>query len=257
MRWKPLVLGVLGLLAATAVGCKEQCFMNEADFKHYEQDLQQPRLEGNPQVALVPQGLDMKAPPTVEDPDRPARYITLAEAFGLALEHGRIGSEGEHVPGTFNDSLLGFAGGNLVGTDAVRVLALNPAVVATNIESSLSKFDAIWNTSMTWTQTDVSTGGNPFLGFNNGQGANFNTSVVKPLPTGGVAGITFTTAYTDLFRPPAGFVNPQYRPALQFQFEQPLLQGFGVEVNEIAPVHPPSVLTPFNTSSRTEGIVIT
>lgn len=250
-----MVLAVFGLIAA--VGCERDCFTNEADLNHYTQDQQLPRLDGNPAVALVPQGLDMKAPPTVETPDLPPRYLTLAEAFALALEHGRIGSQSEHTPGTFSDLLLPFTGGPSSFTDGVRVLALNPAIVATNIESSLSKFDAVWNTSMTWTQTNESTGGNPFLGFNNGQSANFTTDLIKPLPTGGVAGITFTTAYTDLFNPPAGFVNPQYRPSLNFTFEQPLLQGFGVELNEIAPTHPASVLTPYNNSSRTEGVVIT
>ena len=66
----------------------------------------------------------------------------------------------------------------------------------------------------------------------------FKARCLKPLPTGGVAGITFSTVYTNLTAPPAGIVNPAYRPTLQFQFEQPLLQGFGVEINELRRQHP-------------------
>src|SRR5262249_43069803 len=42
-----------------------------------------------------------------------------------------------------------------------------------------------------------------------------------------------------------------------FQFEQPLLQAFGVEINQIRATHPGSMLTPFNVGGRVEGILIT
>src|SRR5205823_4465530 len=35
------------------------------------------------------------------------------------------------------------------------------------------------------------------------------------------------------------------------------LQGFGVEINEVRPSHPGSLLTSFSNPSRTEGILIT
>jgi outer membrane protein TolC len=84
-----------------------------------------------------------------------------------------------------------------------------------------------------------------------------------------VAGITFSTDYTLVTNPPTNAVlpdgttinflnvNPQYRPKLQFQFEQPLLQNFGVEINQLRSNHPNSVLTPYTTNLRTEGILIT
>jgi outer membrane protein TolC len=82
------------------------------------------------------------------------------------------------------------------------------------------------------------------------------------LPTGGVAGITFNTTYQNLTQPPQNnptfpFQNPAYTPKLTFQFEQPLLQGYGVEINQLRNTHPGSILTPFNTASRVEGILIT
>ena len=85
--------------------------------------------------------------------------------------------------------------------------------------------------------------------------AQFRTSLLKPLPTGGVAGITFTTDYENTNLPAR--VNPSYRPNVQFLFEQPLLQGYGVEINQLRAAHPGSVLTPFQTGGRVEGILIT
>jgi outer membrane protein TolC len=83
------------------------------------------------------------------------------------------------------------------------------------------------------------------------------------LPTGGVAGITFSTNYQDLTNPlqfsaTAPVVNPAWSPQLQFQFEQPLLQGFGIEINQLRATHPGSILNPiFPTGGRVEGILIT
>src|SRR5262249_13752089 len=70
--------------------------------------------------------------------------------------------------------------------------------------------------------------------------ANFRTSLIKPLPTGGIAGITFNNDYQFTNLPAR--VNPSYTPSLQFQFEQPLLRGYGVELNQIRTDFPQGVL---------------
>src|SRR5262249_34434114 len=98
-----------------------------------------------------------------------------------------------------------------------------------------------------WNTTDIPVGGNILNNFTNGTVGELSTSLVKPLPTGGVAGITFDTRYTLLSAPPAGNINPTYRPSLTFGFDQPLLQGFGVELNELLPRHPGA--TPLSGSS--------
>ena len=91
-----------------------------------------------------------------------------------------------------------------------------------------------------------------------------SSGVYKPLATGGVTGITYSTDYTFLTAPPVfngtATVNPSYRPQLQFLFEQPLLQYFGVEINQISPLQAGSLLVPGLRASggtRTEGILIT
>jgi outer membrane protein TolC len=144
----------------------------------------------------------------------------------------------------------------------IRVLAFDPAIVEADIEASLAKFDVHWTSNLNYTTTDqpVATALQTFQAAGqvnaiNTNDATFSTALLKPLPTGGVAGITFQTAY-EFTNLPAR-VNPSYRPTLQFQFEQPLLQGFGVEINQLRPTHPGSILTPFNVGGRVEGVLIT
>ncbi len=266
MRWK-VVLAWLALAVLIVAGCKQQCFLNECDYYHYR-DIMPETINNNcgPGPSVCPATVNIPQPKTIADPDRPIRYMSLAEAIALALQNGTVGfqnpifSEGGNP---YNDTLVSFQGINVFGSDRIRVLALDPAIVGTNIEASLAKFDVQWNTSMTWNTTDqpVSTSQQAFQAATTGasaiqtQAATIQSSLLKPLPTGGVAGITFTTNYTfSNLHPP---INPDYQPILQFQFEQPLLQGYGVEINQLRPTHPGSVLTPFNVGGRVEGVVIT
>jgi outer membrane protein TolC len=259
MRWKHAIAG-LALALAGIVGCRQQCFLHECDADHYPLLTGMPKLECDPSASIKPATLTMPKPTDVNDPDRPIRPLTLAEAIALALENGTTGSQAVANAGLANDNLLSFTGSSVVGSDSIRVLSLDPSIVAANIEDSLSKFDAQWNSSITWNTQDLPP--QSLNAFTNGETAQFVTSLLKPLPTGGVAGITFSTQYQFLAQPVniAGvqILNPSYSPQLQFQFEQPLLQGAGVEINQLRATHPGSVLTPFpNTGGRVEGILIT
>jgi outer membrane protein TolC len=261
-RWKS---GLTMLLAfsALAAGCKQHCFMTECDYDHYH-SLALPRLDCDPAAAITPTLRDGPAPADVFNPDRPIRYISLSESVAIALEQGTVGIENGGGPtGTIIDRLASFNGRSVVGSDSIRVLALDPAITGTDIEASLSKFDARWTSSMAWQSIDnpiataedvLLAGGRPVSALQ-AEDAFFRSSLLKPLPSGGVAGITFRTDYelSNLNSP----VNPAYRPSLQFQFEQPLLQGFGVEINELRSSHPGSILTPFANAGRVEGILIT
>jgi outer membrane protein TolC len=272
MGWKQVAAG-LALAIAGVVGCARQCFLHECDADDYLK-FGPANLECDPTKSIVPATAAVAVPSTVNDPDRKLRFLTLKEAMALALENGRVGPEtpdnvgGSNFPGaglnTFNgsDALIQFNINSLTGTDSIRVLSLDPAILATSIESSLSKFDAQWTSSMTWNTSDQPFNGTNF--FNSGSNtATFNTALLKPLPTGGVTGITFSTTYQDLTNSRQlgnlAPINPSYTPRLQFQFEQPLLQGFGVEINQLRPSHPGSILTPFPTGliNANEGILIT
>jgi outer membrane protein TolC len=251
MRWKQVVVG-LALIVTGVAGCKQQCFLNECDYSHYRELGLPEKLEYDPSATFKPMSTAVMRPATVDDPERPPRFLTLAEAIAIALERGNIGDQGADT------TLTGIVRpGQQALSDSIRVLSLDPAIAATDIEGSLAKFDAQWNTSMTWNYTDQPPQG--LNQFNSGSNAQFSSSLLKPLPTGGVAGITFSTNYQDLSNPPRNFsiLNPAYTPRLQFQFEQPLLQGYGVEINQLRASHPGSVLTPFATGGRVPGILIT
>jgi outer membrane protein TolC len=259
MRWKTVVAGlVLGLVAT--VGCKQQCFLTECDYDHYRQ-IMPANLECDLTKSVIPSSRAVPKPATVLDSERPARPLSLQEAIAMSLENGTIGSP--TLNGTANLNLATFAGrAAFTAENSVRVIALDPAVVGADIEASLAKFDARWTSAMNWSVTDQPTGSNALQSFQNGDHSTFNTALLKPLPTGGVAGITFRTDYQFLSAPPpttpgTTFTNPAYRPSLQFQFEQPLLQGYGIEINQLRNTHPGSVLTPFPVGGRVEGILIT
>ena len=168
-----------------------------------------------------------------------------------------------NAPGQVSDDLVVFAGRGVTEPDSVRVLAMDPAQVGATIEEALAKFDAVWSTGMSWNATDQPTQG--LTAFQNGQGAAFTTTLAKPLASGGVAGVTFATNYLLLANPPPpglfSVVNPSYNTSVQVGFEQPLLRGFGVDINEVLPGFPGALLFPSINSRKSagtpEGILVT
>ena len=282
-RWIAAFLGLLLTMGMTA-GCRQKCFLSERDF-NISHDLPAGLEDGDP--ALVqPTHETTPAPPTVDRPDRPARHLSLQEAIAIALENGTTGNRNGgrfNTQGLVDDSSLQNTGASLNGlTDRVRVLALQPAISAANIEAALARFDALSVTSFTTSNTDEPLSGaapNQFS-LTNGTNALFNTSIVKALPSGGVVNTSFQTQYTLLSQPGIGTnqialgINPNYTARLTFGFEQPLLRNFGTDINQIlnrvAPISgttlPTAAATAFNTQQSNltavdgqglEGILIT
>jgi outer membrane protein TolC len=258
MRWKA-VCGGLALTLAVTAGCKQTVFVSESDFNNVTDQIVH-NLENNPDITCKPITDLVAAPPTVDAPEQPIRYMALAEAISIGLEQGTIGSGGLAGQPLAAQGAIGPLTAN--SADGIRVLEYNPAQAGANIEASLSKFDAVWNSSMTWNTTDrpVGTSLDTFqasgVGAINQEQAVAKTALVKPLPTGGVAGITFETDYTLTNLPSR--VNPAYTPSIQFALEQPLLQGFGVEINQLRNTLPGSTIFPgvFNTTPSQDGILI-
>jgi outer membrane protein TolC len=270
MRWKHMVV-VLAITAVGMAGCKQQCFLNECDYNHYVRDIGlPPDVECDPSAWARPITPPVLPPSNVNDPEREPRYLSLAEAVAIALESGKFGSTA--LTGTAIDFLTAAPGQSnpALTSDSIRVLRMEPGKLGTDIEAALSKFDVQWQTSMTWNNTDQAVSGSFINQFQpNGQSAVFRTSLIKPLPTGGISGITFDTNYRFIQGAPiAGVPNPSYVTDLQFQFEQPLLQGFGVEINQLRTSHPGNAGNPFSFASllpfslqgaiaQTEGILVT
>lgn len=263
MSWKTWLIG-LALGLPVALGCRQQGFLIEPDYHDFHTLACSPLAESALGASVAPLPGTTPPPMTVDDTQRETRYLSLREAIAIALENGTIGIQNPLVPGTAIDTLSGFVSRTVQSADAIRVLALDPAIIANDIETSLSKFDTQWNTSLTFSRTETPLGVSPLsftqvggtsLKNTSADGIDFSTGLIKPLPTGGVAGITFEIA--SQYNTPASQFNPAVQPDLFFTFEQPLLQGFGDAINQLRPNHPGSRLTPFDTSNPTEGILIT
>lgn len=267
-RWRKWAVVVAGVMTVAPTGCTKQLYMTP-ETQHIASSVGLPAdLATNPGITAIPDVSDHKAPPTVLDANREARYMTLQESLAISLERGNRGNTnsfyfqnfggGQGV--SFTDDLVQFTGRGVNGDDAIRAFALDPAIAAADIEGALSKFDARILTSMTWRKQDQAVA-NIFNNFNNGDFATLNAGLYKPLPTGGVAGITVDMNYSYLGAAPQGFqvINPSYTPALTFQFEQPLLRDSGIDINQLMPQHPGSTqingLRP--SGGRGEGILIT
>jgi outer membrane protein TolC len=249
MGWK-FSCGGLTLLLTILVGCKGRVFLTEDQLNIYKGPIPA-NLQENPNVGTTPTVPLTNAPPTLYNLDRQIRYLSLAEAVSISLEQGTVGQPSLLFPGIGLDNLIAAPQGSPPsGSDSIRVLAMDPATTATNIDASLAKFDAVVGTTMLWTATDQ-----PIVspiqnlqagGISSGltaivqNQAQFQSGIYKPLPSGGVAGITFTVPYTFTNLPAR--TNPFYQPSLQFTFEQPLLQGFGTEINQLRAFHPGSIL---------------
>ena len=268
-RWiKRMLAGAL-TLSATG-GCKQPLFTEPNDY-HEAVKVPLPKsLETDAHAPITPSPVNrMGQIQTVVDFVRPARNMSLRECIALSLEQGNTGfqsAQGNNF-GIKIDNPPTLSGGRTVlGTDAIRAYALDPAIAQPEIERSLSRFDARWVTSMQWQKIDAPTPAG-FLSFQNQQdNAQLSSTLAKGLSTGGVAGITFSTTYAKYPAQAAAqsnLVNPNYIPTMTLTLEQPLLKLFGVEINQISnqvPLQNGSILLPglISTSGNgTEGILIT
>jgi len=261
MSRKALFLGLA--MGIAVLSCQRQCYLSEADFKDAHGRIIPSDLACNSEIVAVPPKGSVPPPTTVDDTKREVRYLSLREAIAIALENGTVGAQSPTTPGLAIDTLTSFAGITATSADAIRVFAIDPALTANNIELSLAKFDTIWTMSAMWSQVQTPLGVTPttflqtpgtLLPNVQAQSFNYSTGLEKPLPTGGVAGITFTVNST--YNSPPSVINPAIQPSLQFQFEQPLLQGFGIEINQLRDNHPGSILNPFSLTNTGEGILI-
>ncbi len=247
-------------------GCQQHHVTTGAiDPQHYKElalDNTLPTPAPGKDLAVYAEGAAIS---TVLKPEGKKRFVSLAECIALALENGRTGDFFDQA-GLRRTSLFGiqrFASPSNI-SDSIRVFSYDPAILAMDIEQSLSKFDAFFTSSMTWTKTDepqnlqarvfAQTPNSVIMS----DTAQFINQLVKPLPTGGLAGITYSLAYSDSnINQQTGLLNPNYRPVLDFVFEQPLLQGAGIFINELRTTHPGGVRTQVPVGGQVPGVILT
>jgi hypothetical protein len=244
MRWKTVIMG-LALVVAVAAGCKQQCFLTECDWNHYHEHLGLPKnLDCNPASICQPPLCDApKAPATVLQPDRPIRYLSLAEAISIALEQGTLNGGAQQGQPRLSDRNLVQGLGGAQNLDSIRVLAIAPAVEGARMEYA-RRFDARWITSTTWNYTDQPVVSAQQVFTSGGLNSIEQTTAQFPASSSSrcqravwPASRSRTTTRSRTF--PTG--STQLHPNLQFLFEQPLLQGYGVEINQLRPASEPQL----------------
>ncbi|MGE3804358.1 MAG: TolC family protein [Gemmataceae bacterium] len=230
--------------------------MSEGDYRNC-QTLALSDLPQNEPVT-TPGSVEVQTITTALHPAAQKRPISLQECIALALENGRTGLNfGRRVTAT---GVQPPGGALSARTDSIRVFAIEPAVFGATVERSLARFDSIWQSSMAWNKIDepvnnIVFGGQSLTpGVLDADQAQFNTGLLKPLPTGGLAGITYRTDYNFSNQPLR--LQPSYTPVLTFGFEQPLLQGAGVEINQLRDLHPSGVGLPFLPGGPVPGIML-
>src|SRR6187401_1074895 len=140
-RWLQRILGIIAA-CGLAAGCKQQMFLSKECFTEASATLPAANLDTDFGIGNAPLMSPTKTPPTVDDPDRPPRYLTLREAIATALENGSVSDQqGGFLTGLVNDTLVSAAGGftstqNLnTQIDRVKAIALYPAIAGANLEA--------------------------------------------------------------------------------------------------------------------------
>jgi outer membrane protein TolC len=115
---------------------------------------------------------------------------------------------------------------------AIKVDAYNPAIKQAQVVEAEAIFDPVFFGQTQWASND-----DPQLSptFSNGTSWNNQIGIRKLLPTGGTAQASVGANFHDI-DVPAGTVSPDlkssYANNINIQLTQPLLQGFGTQVNE-------------------------
>lgn len=222
-----------------------------------------------PDPARARNGLDATTPgpgpvSTVADPERPPRYVALAECIALALENGRTGAFFDRLGSERRSSVSGLnrQSAPSAATDNVRVFAYDPALAGADVAQAASRFDVLWNSSLLFSRIDQPTrilDPSPvqiLINRNRLDYAEFQSGFLKPLPTGGLAGVQYRETYE--YQPFGGptILNPGYRSFANLTFEQPLLRGFGTLVNQVRDAHPGGVRSQVPIPGRGPGLLL-
>src|SRR5262245_22265365 len=110
MRWIATTAGLM-LAITLGVGCSQQCSLPEDTF--YEVHRLPKELEKDPHAGSAPISPATPTPPDVDFPERAPKYLSLAEAFAIAMENGAPSGRGGAAQGIVDNNLVSFQGAGL------------------------------------------------------------------------------------------------------------------------------------------------
>jgi hypothetical protein len=241
-------LGWLALCVA-AVGCRPQqpfYFFEHKDMSHYVDvatTLEYPDVQ-NPTLDDVQKSLP---PLTLENPDPGKMWdLSLEDAMKIALENSKVirslGGQTTAEQSGEGAQPLAVASRLLSGPDGATTTH-NPAITETDgrfgVEAALAAYDAQLTASMDCEQhhTPLNVNANLapalYVNVNEQEVANFQAAIQKTYMTGGTWSLTNNIDYLQSNNPVQLF-NSAYTVNFEAAVRQPLLQGAGVQFNEIA-----------------------
>jgi outer membrane protein TolC len=165
-------------------------------------------------------------------PDPPGAGLALIDPAGLGLD---LTGATQEVRALNLQTAIGSAVQNNL---SVQLARLQPAINETDVIAAEAAFDAVWVSSAGLTKTDQPQAQSVLFGTPLGTPVSvsdtirFDTALVQPLTSGGA--LTVSTDLSDFNNKTPGFEfspDPAYTAGLRLGLEQPLLRGFGSEVN--------------------------
>jgi outer membrane protein TolC len=162
------------------------------------------------------------APVTVasEDAEKFARLLPLDEAIRIALEYSEV--------------IRVLAGNGAVSSGRT---IYDTAIATTPIDQAVGRFDPVFRANTEFSHTEFPRFAGTAISDNvssaNGSGADL--SKLNRLGGTGKFGVSNNWNRADVRGSTGAFLNPSNRPSLDLSYTQPLLRGFGRDVNE-API---------------------
>jgi outer membrane protein TolC len=245
MSWnKPLSakLVIVVLLVAPA-GCHpEQPFYLNSNAKNdyqYYKGMATERENPDVDAERLDDVSKATAPMTLERPDTGNTWqITLEEAMQTALRNNKVMRNiGGNVQGSPEFILR-----NPSTVPTIYDVALAESNPRTGVEAALAAYDAQLSAGLTWQRTDAPQNVGPLVSFfepnvSEHDIASFDAKIQKTTAAGGTFGLDFTQAYDHdryNYQPGVLLYPADWNVKLTAEMRQPLLQGAGVQFNEIA-----------------------
>jgi len=231
-------LGVVGVAVGVVVGCRGP-MDRDADLALREQLITEYRTR---MTSIADAGVVQvtRDPSEVEAKLTPERRQELDAMSGVEAYRddplqlgpdllGRDDAEAEAVALSLEDAIRMTVQNNL----DVRTARLAPAISAAQVVAAEAAFDAVFFTTAEWAKLDTPQPAGAIPGLSGDtQSENFqlNTGLTKPLTTGGA--VTLENTISREQRVPSFIgVNSFYDNDVALSINQPLLRGFGVDVN--------------------------